>query len=350
MTIQVIQWGTGNVGRSAIATVAARRDMTLVGVKVTNPAKSGRDAGALAGIDDVGVAATDDLGEILALDADVVLHMPLPSLVHGDDPGADLDHFCALLESGKHVVTTVGYMYPQVYGPEVMDRLSAACERGGVTFHGTGANPGWFGDLLPLLMSGLSLRVDAIRVREISNFQFYPSPEIMFEMMNFGRTPEEFERRSARHRTWLDGLFSEAVQMVADGLGAPVSAIESDLETWVTPSDLDTAAGTVAADTVAGQRWNWRATVDGQPFVTQETVWRMHGDAAPEWPEGDWSVEIDGDPAMRLELPHGWNTNVLASTAAHAINAVPYLLEAGTGVKTFLDLPMVAGRGARWCA
>ena len=69
------------------------------------------------------------------LDADVVLHMPLPSLVHGDDPGADLDNFCRLLASGKHVITTVGYMYPKVYGDEVMGRLTEACELGGVTFH-----------------------------------------------------------------------------------------------------------------------------------------------------------------------------------------------------------------------
>jgi hypothetical protein len=188
MTIRVVQWGSGNVGRSAIATVAGRPDMELVGLLVTNPDKVGRDAGALAGIDDLGVAATADVDDIVALDADVVLHMPLPSLVYGDTPGADLDDFCRLLSSGTHVITTVGYMYPKVYGDAVMGRLSAACAAGGAAFHGTGANPGWFGDLLPLLMSGLSLRIDQIAVQEISNFQHYPSPEIMFEMMNFGRT------------------------------------------------------------------------------------------------------------------------------------------------------------------
>ena len=350
MTIKVIQWGSGNVGRSSIGTVVARPDMELVGLMVTNPGKVGQDAGTLAGLDEVGVAATDSLDELLAIDADVVLHMPLPSMVYGDDPGADVDHFCALLASGKHVVTTVGYMYPQVYGDEMMDRLTEACEAGGVTFHGTGANPGWFGDLLPLLMSGLSLRIDAIRVQEISNFEFYPSPEIMFEMMNFGRTPDEFAAMSERHRTWLDGLFTEAVQMVADGIDAPVDEVTSEMETCVTSDDLPTAAGTVAAGTVAGQRWTWRARAGGRDLVSQETVWRMHHQVAPEWPEGDWSISIEGDPAMYVELPHGWNRNVLASTGAHAINAVPYLLEAGVGVKTFLDLPLVAGRGAAFRA
>ena len=346
MTIKVAQWGSGNVGRQAIATVVERADMELVGLVVTNPDKVGKDIGDIAGIDPIGVAATDDPAEIAAGEADVVLHMPLPSMVHGDDPGADLDAFCDLLRAGKSVVTTVGYMYPQVYGAEVMDRLEAACAEGNASFHGTGANPGWFGDLLPLLMSGLSLRVDRIAVTEISNFQFYPSPEIMFDMMNFGRTPEDFEARSVRHRTWLDGLFTEAVQMVADGLGADVDGVTSDMTTWIATDDLDTAPGLVKAGTVAGQRWQWEASLNGTPLVTQETVWRMHTDAAPDWPQGHWSIDISGNPDMHITLPHGWNRNVLGSTGAHAINAIPYLAEAGPGVKTFLDLPMIAGRGA----
>jgi hypothetical protein len=348
MAIRVVQWGSGNVGRASIATVAGRPDMEIVGLLVNSPDKVGRDIGQLAGIADMGITATDDVDEIIALDADVVLHMPLPSLVYGDDPGADLDNFCRLLASGKHVITTVGYMYPNVYGDEIMERLVDACATGGVAFHGTGANPGWFGDLLPLLMSGLSLRIDQIAVQEISNFQYYPSPEIMFEMMNFGRTPEEFAARSGRHRTWLDGLFTEAVQMVADGIDAEIDEVASEMETWIATDDLATAAGTVEAGTVAGQRWQWRAMVDGRALVHQETVWRMHRDAAPQWPEGDWSIRITGEPDMQLTLPHAWNRDVLGSTAAHAINAIPYVVNAGPGVKTFLDLPMIAGRGSAW--
>lgn len=346
MTIRVVQWGSGNVGQYAIRTVAAHPDMELVALMVTNPAKAGLDVGEIAGLPATGVLATDDLDEILALDADVVLHMPLPSLVYGDAPGADVDNFCRLLASGKHVITTVGYMYPKVYGAEVMGRLTDACLAGGASFHGTGANPGWFGDLLPLLMSGLSLRIDRIDVREISNFQHYPSPEIMFDMMNFGLTPDEFEANSARHRAWLDGLFTEAVQMVADGIGVATTDTTSDAETWVTDRDLDTAAGLVPAGTIAGQRYRWDAVVGDVPIVSQETVWRMHSSAAPDWPVGDWSVRIVGEPEMNIELTHGWNQNVLASTGAHAINAVPYVMEAEPGVVTFLDLPIVAGRGA----
>lgn len=345
-TYRVVQWTTGNVGRAALRGIEERDDLELVGLFVTNPAKVGRSAAGWGATRSDGVSATADVDEILALGADVVIHTPLPSLVHGDDPDRDVADFCRLLAAGTNVITTVGYMYPAVHGSQLVDRLEAACRAGGSTFHGTGANPGWFGDVLPLTMSALSLRVDRIAVQEISNFQHYPSPEIMFEMMNFGRTPEEFAARAARHRHWLDGLFTEAVTMVAVGLGAEgrIEQVRSEMETWVADADLETAAGTVSAGTVAGQRWRWSAVVDGRPLVEQETVWRMHADAAPQWPVGDWSIRIDGDPRMQVSLPHSWNRDVLGSTAAHALNAIPYVVEAAPGIATFLDLPLISGR------
>jgi 2,4-diaminopentanoate dehydrogenase len=346
MTHRVVQWATGNVGLHALRAILERPGLELAGVHCTSPAKVGQDAGSLVGAEPTGVLATDDVDAIVALGADVVIHAPLPSLVHGDDPDRDLRDICRLLESGADVITTVGYMYPAVHGDEVVGRIEAACRAGGSTFHGTGANPGWFGDLLPLLMTGLSLRVDRVEVVEISNFQHYPSPEIMFDMMGFGLTQEQFDGRGDRHRRWLDGLFAEAVTMVAVGLGAEVEGVASTMETWITPDDLPTAAGPVAAGTVAGQRWHWAATVAGRELVTQETVWRMHSRAAPEWPEGDWAVTVHGVPAMHVSLPHGWNRDVLASTAAHAVNAIEYVAAAPPGIATFLDLPMVAGRGA----
>ena len=345
MTYRVVQWTTGNVGRAVLRGITERDDFELAGLYVTNPAKAGVDASGLGAVGSTGVKATINVDDIVALDADVVIHTPLPSLVYGDDLDRDVADFCRLLASGKNVITTVGYMYPAAHGPALVARLETACRAGNSTFHGTGANPGWFGDVLPLTMSALSLRVDRITVQEISNFQHYPSPEIMFDMMNFGRTPEEFAARAARHRHWLDGLFTEAVTMVAVGLGAGdrVDKVTSEMETWLADRDFETAAGLVAAGTVAGQRWRWTAIVGDESLTEQETVWRMHVEAAPEWPVGDWSIRIDGDPTMKISLPHSWNRDVLGSTAAHALNAIPYVVAARPGIATFLDLPIITG-------
>jgi 4-hydroxy-tetrahydrodipicolinate reductase len=117
----VIQWATGNVGAAALRAVARHPDLELAGVLVHDPAKAGRDAGELCGLDPLGVAATADVEEILSLDADCVLHMPLPSARIGDDPERDLADLCRVLESGKNAITTVGYVYPRAYGSDVCE-------------------------------------------------------------------------------------------------------------------------------------------------------------------------------------------------------------------------------------
>jgi len=344
MTCRVIQWSSGNVGRGVIRAVTERDGLELVGLYVRSADKVGRDAGEIAGIAALGVTATDSVEEILAIDADVVIHTPLPSLVYGDDPDADVKDFCRLLASGKNVITTVGYLYPKVHGPEITERLEAACAVGGSTFHSTGLNPGWLGDVLPLTMSSLSRRIDQVRVSEITNFEFYPSPEIMFGMMGFGKTESEFQSDVERYSFWLTGLFRENVQMIADGLGFELDRITATTDRAYAETDLNPAAGLIRAGTVAGQRWEWAGIRDGHKRIVQETVWRMHESVAPDWPRGDHSVTIEGKPRMQIRLDALWISDGLLATGMHAVNAIPYVCAASPGIRTLLDLPWMLGR------
>jgi hypothetical protein len=345
MAYKVIQWSSGNVGKHAVRAVAERADLKLVGMYVFSADKAGRDAGEIAGIGKLGVKATDDVERIVAMDADVVLHTSLPSLVYGADPMADIDTFCRLLASGKSVITTVGYMYPKVHGPKLVRRLEEACRRGGSTFHSTGLNPGWLGDLLPMTMTALSKRVEQIYVREISNFQYYPSPEIMFDMMGFGKTPAQFKKDAARYSHWLTGLFRENVQMIADSLGVKLDRISDETVRELAREDLETAAGVVRKGTVAGQRWKWAGIAGGAEIIVHETVWRMHDSVAPDWPTGEHTVTVEGEPRMHIGFDARWISDGLMATAMHAVNAIPYVCDAPAGVKTFLDLPWILGRG-----
>ena len=65
MTLRVVQWSTGNVGRNAIAGIDARPDLELVGVWVSSADKVAKDAGELAGL---GRPLVDDLGSGALLD------------------------------------------------------------------------------------------------------------------------------------------------------------------------------------------------------------------------------------------------------------------------------------------
>lgn len=346
MTYRVIQWGSGNVGSQVIAEISRRRDLKLVGLYVYDPAKAGRDAGQIAGVGRLGVCATADIDRILSMRADCVIHSPLSSLVYGDNPGEDLDVICALLASGKNVISSVGYMYPKVYGRGVVGRLEQACRRGGSSFHGTGANPGWLGDLVPLTMTALSGRIDRIVVREISNFANYPSLEIILDTMGFGLKPAEFRRRSARYASWLTGLFRESIQMVADGIGLGLDSIDARFNRGLAPRDFDVAAGRIPKGSVAAQRWEWAGKVRGRKRIIHETIWRVHDEMCDQWPRGSHSITVEGNPNMYLEFGESWNDNPGSTTSMHAVNAVPYVCEATTGIRTFLDLPWIVGRGS----
>jgi hypothetical protein len=341
---KVFQWASGTVGRHAANAVLARADLELVGLHVVSPHKFGKDVGEILGCAPTGIRATHTVDAILASEADVVVHTPLASLVYGDRPLQDLDDICTLLAAGKNVITVVGYLNPKTHGPEVLDRLASACHRGNSTYHSTGLNPGWMGDVLPLAMAGLAGEIERIVVREITNFQFYPSADIMFGVMGFGATPEQFEARGARRSQWLNGLFAESIELVADGLGITLDRVADDREIALAGEDLETAAGTVAQGSVAGQRWCWTGIVDGKPRIVHETVWRMHKSVAPNWPVGKHSLTIEGRPRIHVALDADWISDGLLATALHAVNAIPAVCAAEPGIKTRLDLPLIVPR------
>jgi 4-hydroxy-tetrahydrodipicolinate reductase len=342
MTIPVIQWATGATGRHALRMIVEHPDLELAGVIVTDPAKTGRDAGELCGLGPTtGVAASTDVEAVLAGGADVVAYCPLPSARTAGDAGIDERRITDLLRRGFDVVTTVGYLYPKAYGVDVLARLNAACLAGAATLHGTGANPGFLAEVVPLTLARMSARIDRITVVESSQFANYPSPDVILGMMQLGSAPERFEGVDSVYGRWLTGLFSESILLVADALGVELDHIGTELDVELAGQSFDIAAGTIEAGSVAGQRWRWTgiAAATGEPFVVQEAVYRARHDIAPEWAPLGMRVQIDGRPAMLIDQGHDWLSNGLLATAAHLVNAIPAVTAADPGIKTVLDLP-----------
>ena len=100
--LRVIQWATGTVGRESVAAIHRHNDLTLVGALVYSEDKDGRDVGEISGIGPIGVRATTDRDAILAMDADCVLYMAQGEM----DPAGAIADICAILRSGKNVVST----------------------------------------------------------------------------------------------------------------------------------------------------------------------------------------------------------------------------------------------------
>ncbi len=102
-TYRIIQWMTGDVGQVGVRHFADNPVFDLVAVLVHSEDKVGKDAGEIAGIEPIGVVATDDIESIIAIDADCVFYTPIIM---------DVDTVCRLLQSGKNVVTTSGFFHP----------------------------------------------------------------------------------------------------------------------------------------------------------------------------------------------------------------------------------------------
>src|SRR5437868_12372817 len=158
MPYKVIQWATGNVGQLALRGIIEHPDLELVGLLVHSPDKAGKDAGELAGVGPVGVTATNDVEEILGLDADVVSYMATGDL----RPWEAVDDMARILESGKNVVSTsvVPLIYPPAADQKSVERLEEACRKGNTSCFTSGIDPGFANDLIPLVLSGVMERSD----------------------------------------------------------------------------------------------------------------------------------------------------------------------------------------------
>lgn len=344
--LRVVQWATGAVGRHALASVVDHPDLEVAGVLVYTDDKAGRDAGEICGIGPIGVTATKNRDEILTLDADCVLYMPQGEM----NPAGALDDVCALLASGKNVVSTAvtSFIYPQSAGRPVVDRLEKACAEGGTTFHATGIEPGWASEVLPLAMSGVFRYIDSLLVQELLDYSSYDSAGMLFDIMGFGRAPDADV--PGADPALIGGTFRAPLMLVADGLGATIDDFLFDRQVAVTERAFDVAAGRVEAGTVWAQRFSATAVIDGRRALTVEHITRLAEDAAPEWPRGrGWKVTVAGLPSMTLEAKiavngEDENDQGCLGTAMHAVHAVAPVCAAPPGIATFLDLPTIVGR------
>jgi hypothetical protein len=326
MAIRVIQWATGGVGRAAVAGVVAHPELELVGCWVHSADKAGRDVGELCGTGPLGVVATDDVEALVALDAECVIYTPFMA-----DPAV----VARLLASGKSVVTPLNWFYPDGRDESLIEE---ACRKGGATVHGTGIHPGGITERFPLTVSALSQSITHVRAEEF---------------------PEE--AASSMMPAILGDGFGQSVAMVGHALGFALDdGLTVTHEVAVATAPIGSPIGPIAAGRIAAQKFCWEATVRGTPVITVRTNWFMGSEHLdPAWtfgPEGErFEVEVTGDPSSRVTF-HGWhpasveaglvrNPGIVA-TATHCVSAVPAVVAAEPGIRSYLDLPLYSGRAA----
>ncbi|WP_349270815.1 dihydrodipicolinate reductase [Mycolicibacterium parafortuitum] len=344
-TYRVIQWMTGDVGQVGIRHFAASPVFELAGVLVHSKDKVGKDAGEIAGIGPTGVTTTDDIDAMIATDADCVFYTPVIM---------DVDTVCRLLRSGKNVVTTAGFFYPGNDFRDPAEQIRAACDDGGTSFHGGGIHPGYAGDLLPLTLARVMSRVDTVNVYEVVDV-LKDAPMDHIDWMGFGKDKERFLSEPT-----ILGLavpfFAQSMHMIADGLGVTIDEVTAaDIDVATAAADIPHPDGAIPKGTVAAQRHEWTAWVDGKPLIVFHAIYVTAGpdllEPAWDWGETRYEIVIDGDPPTGLTLkgvrqPDGTMTHPGYDwTAMGAVNAIPDVCDGPPGWLTHLDLGLIRPRG-----
>jgi 4-hydroxy-tetrahydrodipicolinate reductase len=352
VSYRVIGWSTGNVGRHAIAGIHAHPDLDLTGVWVSSPAKDGHDAGELAGLGtELGVRASSDAESLLALRPDCIVH----SAMADDRLMEALEDLQRFLRAGVNVVSSgpVFLQYPDGVVPdEIVAPVRQAALDGGSSLWVNGIDPGFANDWLPLVLTGISERIEEVRCLEILNYATYDQPMVLFDIMGFGRPLDETPL--LLQPGTLTTAWGSVVRQLAAGLGVELDGVEQVYERVPAPDTFEVASGTIEAGTAAALRFEVRGTRQGRAPVVLEHVTRLRDDLAPGWPQpagrGGYRVVITGEPNYTLDLQllgsdGDHNTAGLKATAMRLVNAVPAVVAAPPGLLTALDLPLVTGRG-----
>jgi 4-hydroxy-tetrahydrodipicolinate reductase len=344
MTLRVVQWTTGNVGKQTVAAVATHPGLELVGCYAWSPNKVGRDVGELCGIAPLGVRATHDVDALLALRPDCVMYNPMwPST----------DELVRILEAGANVVTTAAFINGHRLGPD-RNRLVDACERGRASLFGTGISPGW-AELLGIVLAGISSRIDKITISEAAHTALYDSPETE-KPAGFGRPIDDPELKKMTAQG--TAVFGEAVAMMADALGVELDEIVCESEHAKTTVDLDLGSWKIAAGCVGGVAASWQGRAGGRTIVELNVRWKKAMVLEPDWKISDgYSIEVAGLPTIRSTLqflpPPDFQVKQLSDfmvighimTAMPAVNAIPRVVAAPPGIVSYTDVAVPLPRG-----
>ena len=342
MSYRVIQWATGAMGKTCLRSVIDHPDLELAGLYVYSENKAGRDAGEIAHREPTGVLATRSMDEILALDADVVIHAPriqFPYDAHKED-------ICRLLASGKSVISVNGHSFPAYHGPAYAKTFEDACRAGNSALFCTGLNPGFVVDKIATVATGICTQIDSISIREVYNCWEMPVADYVFGVMGMGSDPAELDLSSSPLAEVLEGQFAEQVCHLAQRLGVKPDHIEPDHEVTITPKDIHAVAGLVAAGTVAATNWRWHAVVDGKRFITLSINWIMDENLPGYENFEHWTIQIRGKPGLNISMdlvePEDTSVRTKAvqyGVAGSVINSIPEVCEAEAGI---FELPVFA--------
>jgi hypothetical protein len=324
--IKVLHFGLGPIGVGVVKQVAQRKGFKIVGAVDIDPAKVGRDLGEVAGVGRaLRVKVSDDARKAIKATKPHVVVLCTNSSMKKVLPQME-----AILKLRVPIVSTTEELaYPTKSNMRYARAIHQMAKKAKVAVLGTGVNPGFVMDALPITLTGVCEKVDALRIDRIQDARVRRLP--FQQKIGAGLTREQFQRKvddgSVRHV----GL-AESVSMIADALGWKLDKITDDIRPRIATQTVASEYLAVDPGYVCGIEQDGIGYRNGMPVIT------LHMEAYLGAPESYDSVEITGSPALKMKIAGGVHGDI--ATASIVVNSLPKILEVPPGLHTMRDMPI----------
>ncbi|MFB6290737.1 MAG: dihydrodipicolinate reductase [Candidatus Bipolaricaulia bacterium] len=322
MKFKVAQFGLGKIGREITRLVLDRQRFELVGAIDKDENKVGSDLADLLGLSNpTGIKVTNDINEVLSKRPDLTFHSTVSEVSKAHS------QLKKIINAGANIISTSEELaYPYLQAPDLAEELDEKAKESGVTLFGTGINPGFAMDLLPLTFSGIARKLDRITVKRVQNASV--RRRALQAKIGVGLSEEEFDEK-VRQQGGHVGLI-ESVSLVATGLGWQLDEIEDWTEPVIDESKIETDYFVARPGETRGIDQTAVGRVNGKEKV------RLHLQmyVGAENPVDE--IHLEGIPEAKLRIPGGIHGDV--ATPAIAVNSTQKVLQESPGLLTLLDI------------
>ncbi|MFC1945135.1 dihydrodipicolinate reductase [Chloroflexota bacterium] len=329
--IRFVHMGLGPMGAKVCKMALGKDGLELVGV--LELANVGKDAGEVLGLGEkTGVLLSDDIKAVLASKPDIVVNTTLSSLEKVKD------QLIPILEAGINVVSTCEELaYSWDTTPEISAALDKAAKENNVTVLGTGVNPGFTMEFLPIVITGPCERTDHFLVERIQDATSRRKP--FQKKIGAGCSVSEFNELKSKGTLRHVGL-RESCDMIAAAMGWRIDEYSETIDPMMLDREVSSEFITVQVGQAAGVEQISIAKMGGKEII------RMVFQAYLGAPETYDAIHHTGIPNMESRVINGVHGDI--ATAAMTVNAIPRVITAPPGLLTMMDLPPVHTFSGNW--
>ncbi len=333
MSIRVMHMGLGPIGAAVVQQVAIRPGFRCVGAVDIDPAKVGKDLGQVIGLDrTLKVVVSNDIKKAIKVSKPDVVALCTSSSLEKVLPQIE-----AILKAKVPIVSTTEELsYPYYSNKKLAKRIDKLARKAGVAVLGTGVNPGFVMDALPITLTGVCERVEAIHVDRIQDASIRRLP--FQQKIGSGLTPQEFGEHVDAGTVRHVGL-TESIAMIADAMGWKLDRITDEIKPKIASKPVSSKFLTVKKGEVCGLIQDGVGFRDGKAIIT------LHMEAYLGAPESFDAVRIEGSPALDMKLAGGVHGDV--ATASITVNSMPKVIAAPAGLHTMRSLPIPSFFGGK---